>query len=189
MYKLSLWLSVAFIFSSNAQATPTQTTTKLGPVEVGKKMPSFGGWTVQNNMWSSREIFKETPPPKAVLVSYFATWCEPCKKGLPILWETSLETQTELILVAVDSDTQKVSNYLESLKINPVTVMDKFNKIAARHGVIPDGEKISLPKTFLLDQQQVVRVIYTLEGNDFKTRLVSDITTATNPEKSPSQPE
>ena len=181
MTKTPILFCLLMAIPTSSLATPTQTTMKLGPVEVGKKMPSFGGWTVQNNMWSSREIFREKPPPNAVVVSYFATWCEPCKKGLPILWETTQETKTELILVAVESDTAKVEKYLEGLAIPAVTVMDKFNKIAMRHGVIPDGENISLPKTFLLDQSQIVRFIYTVEGDDFKEKISKDITSVFPP--------
>ena len=156
-------------------ATPTITMERIGDVAVGKPMPSFGGWTIDNTLFSSKRIFSKKTPPKAVLVSYFASWCAPCKKGLPVLHAVAEDSQIELILVALESDERKVKSFLKELQIDPLTIMDKHRKIAERHGVVQGGKTASIPKTFLVDSNLIVRKIYKIEGDDFKQVLVADI--------------
>ena len=65
-----------------AFAQPSQTTTELGPVKVGENFPVFGGYTSKNEYISFRKTIGKQD---IMIVSYFATWCAPCKENLPII--------------------------------------------------------------------------------------------------------
>ncbi len=162
------------ILLSFAFARPSQTTEKLGPVQVGSTFPSFGGWTIDEQFWSSRSLFKEQNNKKHI-VSYFASTCQPCAIYLPIMSTLAQEKNLNLVLIAVETDPNNVKRFIKKYKLKGTTVMDKFTKIAERHGVSQNGKNISIPKTFLLDSDGVVRVIYTEEGDDFRSHLLNEI--------------
>ena len=77
-----------------AQATPdlTQTVEEFGTIKIGKPLPSFAGWTTRDQPWS----FSRDRTRRPMLLSYFATWCEPCIKGIPIMEKVAKEENIDL---------------------------------------------------------------------------------------------
>ena len=63
-------------------AEPSKTSDALGPVEVSKEFPTFGSYTLEGQYLSFKSLQKQN---KVLVISYFATWCKPCKVGLPII--------------------------------------------------------------------------------------------------------
>ena len=53
----------------------------------GDKAPPFSMRQLNGKMFSLRDYTGSSAkkPKKAVLLSFFATWCEPCKKEIPII--------------------------------------------------------------------------------------------------------
>ena len=107
-----------------------------------------------------------------MVVSYFATWCKPCKKNLPIM-ETFIKKNDNVsgIYIALEKEPAKVQKFAEKLDLDTPILMDKFETFAKKHGVIVEGGTASLPKTFLVDKAGNVTDIIVLEGDDFKTLL------------------
>lgn len=78
---------------------------------------------------------------KAVLISFFATWCEPCKKELPFLaalYDTYKDKGVMVVSVSIDRDTDKI-DMIKSLATQanakyPV-LSDRFNIVAKRYMV------------------------------------------------------
>jgi len=152
-----------------AAAEPTQTVEKLGPVEVGATFPIFGGYTAAGNYYSfRRNIGKQD----LMVVSYFATWCKPCKKHLPVM-EAFINAHPNVngVYIALEKKATPVQRFAEQLKLKTPIVMDKFETIAKRHGVIIEGQNPSIPKTFLINKEGHVQSIIVLEGEDFETIL------------------
>lgn len=78
---------------------------------------------------------------KAVLISFFATWCEPCKKELPFLaalYDTYKDKGVMVVSVSIDREPDQIE-VIKSLATNanakyPV-LSDRFNIVAKRYMV------------------------------------------------------
>lgn len=166
-------------------ASPSQTSDKLGPVEVSKEFPTFGAYTLEGNYLSFKSLQKEN---KVIVISYFATWCKPCRVGLPII-EKMVQNDANTIAVYIDlgEDPSAVKRMTKELGLESITMVDKFQSIGKRHGVVIEGEDVVLPRTFVLAPDGTVKVIFTEEGDDFEVALQNAITLASG--KEPAQAE
>ena len=69
--------------------------------------------------------------------------------------------------IALEKESKKVKKFAKDLGLKTPIVMDKFESIAKRHGIIQEGKAPSIPKTFLIDKEGNVLQIIVLEGEDF----------------------
>ena len=161
---------VLFVLLSLGLANPSQTTDTLGPVAVSEAFPSFGGYTLSGDYLSFKSLLgsKET-----IIVSYFATWCAPCKKGLPII-EAAVQADPNITAVYIalgEKETEKVEKFAKELNLNSPIMLDRFQKMGERHGVTGEGVDAALPRTFVLDGNGMVQTIFIEEGDDFEKQL------------------
>ena len=175
--------------------SPSITSESFGPVQVNSSFPTFRGWSLDGKSvgLSSFQKISQDNPPDIVIVSYFATWCAPCRKGIPIIEKVSSEKDITAIYISIDapSDEAKLQKFRQEIQIdarNPI-IWDKFKKIAERHGVIQttntesqvtESEKgtenyLSIPKTFIIRPDGTVETIFIEEGTDFEEELQNSI--------------
>jgi len=109
---------------------------------------------------------------KAVLISFFATWCKPCKKEMPFLQTLSTEYKAKglrVVSVAIDKDEANWPQILDLVKQNHVTypvVKDRYNLIARQYL----GDKTALPSVFIVDKDGKVAMVkqgYEKDAADF----------------------
>lgn len=168
----------------SADPKTSKTVDTLGPVEVGKKLPTFAGWDSEGERISLREILE---PPRgrgtkaeALIVSFFATWCGPCRKGLPVIQKVGEDRAADglrTVLVAFGEDEKKVRPFLKEMGLTMPTVLDTYVKIAERLGVTE-----ALPRTFVVDGGGITRTIFETEGADFEDRLNEAVDRALRPQ-------
>jgi peroxiredoxin len=157
--------------STAAAAGPTtQSLQTLGPVEVGKQLPSWAGHTASGQMVRSSDILqpRRGEAPDALVISFFGTWCEPCRTGLRVIQSVMDEHQGyKTVLIAKPPDLQKVRSFLKGLGVNQQVIPDEHQAISKRLGV---GDAV--PRTIVVGSDGVVRAIFGEEGGDFKQVLI-----------------
>ena len=100
---------------------------------------------------------------KVVLIDFWDTWCPPCRRALPRLQELSDAYAGDLVVIGVamgrDGEA-KVRSYVESNQLTfPFALAD-----APQYSVLRDyGGVQSLPTTFLVDREGIIRQVWTGE--------------------------
>ena len=149
----------------------TVSVNEFGTLKVGSELPSFNGLTILSERLSSRKLIGSGG---VVVVSYAATWCQPCRHGIPIIERAVHADETvKAVYITLDSEPFKVQRWASDLAIQSPVIVDKFNAIAKRHGVVTDkGEQpTEIPLTIIVDEKGVVAHILTTEGTDFELQL------------------
>jgi thiol-disulfide isomerase/thioredoxin len=114
---------------------------------------------------------------KAVLISFFATWCGPCKKEMPFLQALSIEYREKglrVLSVAIDRDEALWPQITELVKLHHVTfpvVKDRYNLIARQYL----GDKTSLPSVFIVNKEGKVAMVKQGYPNDAAEFLRSEV--------------
>ena len=95
---------------------------------------------------------------KVVVLDFWATWCGPCVRGLPIIKEvTSTFDQSEVRLIAVNQGENKktINKFLKSNNLTDLTVaLDQANTLGKSFQVK------GIPQTVVIDQAGIVRFVH-----------------------------
>ncbi|AFH50635.1 Thiol-disulfide isomerase-like protein [Ignavibacterium album JCM 16511] len=88
---------------------------------------------------------------KVVIVDFWATWCPPCRKGIPDLISLQDEFKKDLVVIGISLDQQNtikdLKPFIENYKINyPVVLGDE--KVVKDYGGIN-----AIPTSFIIDQK------------------------------------
>ena len=129
-----------------------------------KSAPTFFARTLENkNFYFSDELKKENP----IVLSFFATWCGPCRVEMPVLDSISTEfPHISFYLVNVSGleqggvkfkeDPVKVKAMVEYLKVDIPVIMDKYGLTAEKYGAL------NLPTLVVIDQKG--KIVYEHTG-------------------------
>jgi len=104
------------------------------PVTAGDHAPDFKLKDTQGKMHSLTEYLEHGP----VLMSYWATWCEPCKKEIPHMLKLSdawADSGLTYLLIAVDTPkTQsRIKSLVKSKKWDAPVLLDTSGKTMRRY--------------------------------------------------------
>jgi len=141
-----------------------------GRVAVGDKAPPISSWDTADSLVRLAELL-EAPDTRAVLVSFYTSWCKECPTGLTMLQENSDRLKKAgilLLLINHGEDAETIAAHRESKGIALRTVSDEFRRIGTAYGVR------FVPISFLVVRDGTVRQIYTHEGKDFVDRILED---------------
>lgn len=119
-----------------------------------KLAPTFFVRTLDGKNFYLSEELKNGKP---IVLSFFATWCLPCRVEIPIL--NSLRTEFPDVSfylinvggleqggVKLKEDPEKVKRMIESLKVDIPVLMDKYGLTAQKYGAL------ILPKLIVIDK-------------------------------------
>ena len=118
---------------------------------------------------------------KPTVLSFFATWCGPCRLEMPQL-DTLSHSYKNVNFYLVDvsgltqgkakmkEDPEKVEIMVESLGVTLQVLMDKYGKVAEKYGVK------SLPRLVVIDAKSTVHYIHDgyAPGDEKKLKEVLD---------------
>ena len=126
-------MTVTTPFDSHFQ-TNNPTAAPHGSVQVGKPAPNFTLTDLNGNSVSMSELRG-----KPVLVSFWATWCVPCREELPLIRDEYLAHRNEgLAVVAIDFGDESaatVRTFWKSMNLQPAPVLDPDGKASDAYGV------------------------------------------------------
>jgi peroxiredoxin len=91
---------------------------------------------------------------KVVLVDFWATWCEPCKKSFPKLQELNVKHRPSgLVVVGISEDDDKsgINDFAANYGAKFPLGWDEGKKIAEK------WQPKSMPASFVVDRKGVVR--------------------------------
>lgn len=93
---------------------------------------------------------------QAILVNFWATWCAPCRREMPLLQTTYEQLKGRLVVLGVAMDEpEPVADFIDSLGITyPVWVGQTDVSQAQRRWGNPSG---ALPYTVLVDEAGIIR--------------------------------
>jgi cytochrome c biogenesis protein CcmG/thiol:disulfide interchange protein DsbE len=94
---------------------------------------------------------------KVVIVDFWATWCEPCRKSFPKLQALSSKYRSSgLVVVGFSEDDDKggIPEFANSLGADFPLVWDADKAVAGR------WQPGSMPSTFIVDRKGLVRFIH-----------------------------
>jgi len=111
------------------------------------------GDTISSNIVKKLALQKD----KIYIIDFFASWCESCKKELPLLIKVSKEIDRdkfELIGVDVDEDIKKAEEFQRELNIPFRVVNDPKNKI------IEVFNPLGMPSLYLVKDGKVLNFLF-----------------------------
>lgn len=134
--------------------------------QVDQKAPEFELKTLEGNIVKLSDY-----KGKVVLLDFWATWCGPCRKGIPDLIELQDQFEKDLVIIGISLDQANTINQLQpfinNYKIDyPVVLGD--NKVVKDYGNIT-----AIPTSFIINQNG--EIVNKFIGLMPKSKLVEEI--------------
>lgn len=177
------WILV-FLFGMNNLAAQSKA---MAVLSAGQKAPKFslkildGERVFLSDYCGNSEASMNTPR-KNVLLSFWASWCAPCKKEIPELHEVVKKYSTSdlaVFLVNVGDNEETVSSVLKENHYTLPILMDTYGNAAGKY-CPKTGELVSLPTIVLIDKDGIVRYINTGYDDAGLVSLEQQIKSLTN---------
>ena len=94
---------------------------------------------------------------KVVMINFWASWCGPCRKEMPILEQLNRQYRNKgptLIGVNVEPDSQAAMDWLKATPVSFPILFDTDSKVSKLYQVA------GMPNTVILDRKGTVRYIH-----------------------------
>ncbi len=121
----------------------------LGPIAPALDLSDLGGVRV------GLEELRGRP----VIINFWATWCQPCRREMPTLVELHQKMSgagLAILVVSIDADRGAVERYLTATPLPLRVLLDPGRAAADRYGVV------TIPSSFVLDPEG--RVVERIDG-------------------------
>jgi len=149
--------------------------------EVGEEIPSFTLKAVNGEDLGETYISIDRyfgagakDAKKALILSFFATYCEPCKREMPMLaalFDAYKAAGLQVVMVSIDKDADKIEVAKSLAKENGVkfpVLADRFNIVAKRYFVS------KLPNLYLVGGDGKVLLVNVGYNDDVSKKLVEE---------------
>jgi len=133
------------------------------PIKKGDPSPVFSLPDLQNNYvflrdYSGQKLRKpwKNKTKYVVVMSFFATWCAPCKREIPHLEKLKTEfsdKKVKFFLIDVGEEREVLDGFLKKNKISLTVLHDRYQQTAEKFGAT------SLPRLIVIDKQGTIQLI------------------------------
>lgn len=109
---------------------------------------------------------------KVVVIDFWATWCPPCVRSLPVLIEVTKAFQDQgVVFYAINAreDAAKIQEFLKSKELNLPTLLDADGAVMKLYGVQ------SIPQSVVIDKEGIIRGVHVGFSPDLKSKLTSEL--------------
>ncbi len=150
--------------------------------DVGEEIPSFTLKAVNGEELGETYISIDRyfgagakDPKKVIILSFFATYCEPCKREMPLLaalFDAYKANGLQVVLVSIDKDADKVDLAKSLAKDSGVkfpVLTDRFNIVAKRYFIA------KLPNLYLVGSDGKVTMVNVGYNDDVSKKLVEEV--------------
>jgi len=179
MRRLSIYLLSAFFGACLALSAGAKEKPKGPKVKVGDKAPDFSLRDLQSNLIRLSDLAYEGKEvswkkKKNVLIDFFRTDCKPCLKELPqvIAYHEKHKSEVQVLMIALleeENGRKKLDTFLKKHKLPFPVLVDAYENTAKKY--IVDGESLTLPSIFFIDEKGVVRARLVGLEKDLETCL------------------
>ena len=132
-------------------------------VEEGDIAPLF---TLPDIQAGKAAISLESLRGKTVYVDFWASWCAPCLRSMPLineLYGKYRDQDFEVIAINVDDPIEDGQDFLLDTPLDYLIAADTDNAVLSEYGVI------GMPTSFLIDKDGTIRMIHMgFRGNDIE---------------------
>jgi len=124
---------------------------ELGSITVGEEAPVFKLVNLRGERVSLRDFRRGT-----TLVNFWASWCDPCKKEVPLLNELQQSLKASgvtIVGVSVEEPRDVVDAFVRKHQIQYPVLLDSDGSISRRYGLI------GLPMNVVVDREGVISMV------------------------------
>jgi peroxiredoxin len=144
VFLISLYIGLAQVHTSYVKETnpdsskkrlKTELLEKSGQIHIGEKAPLIAGFGLREQVVSLKRILRKHGC-RAVLVSFFASWCRPCLKGIMMLQENQEKLRSrgiDILLVNVGEDKKRVKFFIENHSLTLPVMLDEFMEMSRKY--------------------------------------------------------
>jgi thiol-disulfide isomerase/thioredoxin len=89
-----------------------------------------------------------------VVISFFATWCEPCKEEIPHLeklQEEFTDKAVKFFLIDVGEEREKIAGFVRERNVKVPVLLDRYQKTAEKF------DALTLPRLYVLDKNGLIQ--------------------------------
>lgn len=127
-------------------------------LQVGSPAPNFFLKAMDGSEFYSRDYYGDARTlPKArkernhAIISFFATWCSPCKKEIPELEILAAKySEVKFYLINVAEDKEKINDYLIKNPIRLPILLDIYGKVSEKFNVKENGNALAVLPTLVM---------------------------------------
>lgn len=134
---MSIFIIISFILSINTLSANTSD---------NKKAPDFALKTLEG-----KTVKLSDYKGKIIIIDFWATWCPPCRKGIPDLIELQKAYSKDLVIVGISLDQERtlkdLKPFIENYGINYPVVLGN-EKVVRDYGGVN-----AIPTSFVIDQK------------------------------------
>lgn len=126
-------------------------------LKVGDKVPALNITDYLKNVPKDKNLEN-----KYILLEFWATWCTTCLEEVPNLnkMQERFKDKKDFLFISItDESPEKTKKTLEKVKFNSIVVSDQTKKALNDFVVDNENGDYSIPKTFLIDNQGILRWI------------------------------
>ena len=141
--------------------------------QIGEKAPGFTTSTLDGKRIALKDYWEQQEK-KVLVLSFFATWCHPCKEDLPYLQKIQDQyggpgLQVLCVLTLDPSEEGAVRKFMQKLGVKFAVLMDEHGIIAKRYAVT------GLLCNFVIDKEGILRAKYLGYSEDVKAHFESQV--------------